>query len=120
MSSALVYSYTPLNSQKAKIIDLQVLENRQEVRTLVFIILASGIIWIIRYDSVRGNKDNYLSQSQTQTQIERVSHNDYHNRGLNVQTGNVKKVTFVENKISSKNLMNRFRGGQVTENTDPN
>ena len=45
---------------------------------------------------------------------------DYHNRGLNVQTGNVKEVTLVEDEISSKHLINGFRGGNLTEDTDQN
>ena len=36
---------------------------------------------------------------------------DYHNRGLNVQTGNVKEVILVKDKISSKHLINGLRGG---------
>jgi hypothetical protein len=45
---------------------------------------------------------------------------DYNNRGLNVQTGNVKEVILVEDEISSKHLINEFRGGNLTEDTDQN
>jgi len=44
----------------------------------------------------------------------------YHNSGLNVQTGNVKEVILVEDKISSKHLINGLRGGNLTEDTDQN
>ena len=47
---------------------------------------------------------------------------DYHNSGLNVQTGNVKEVILVKDEISSKQsvLINRLRGGtnKLPENND--
>lgn len=47
---------------------------------------------------------------------------DYHNRGLNVQTGNIKEVILVKDEISSKHLINGLRGGMdnLPENPDQN
>ena len=45
---------------------------------------------------------------------------DYHNRGLNVQTGNVKEIILVKDEISSKHLIHGLRGGNLTEDTDQN
>lgn len=36
MSSGLVFSYTPLNPEEAKIIDLQVLKNRKQVQIIIY------------------------------------------------------------------------------------
>ena len=71
MSSALVYSYTPLNDQKeTKTIDLQVSENIQEVKFLYSCVAISIIIYIGEHNLTisKSYDNNYSSQSL----IERV------------------------------------------------
>jgi hypothetical protein len=101
----------------------------------ITLILKTGVIYItitiLINSSLFMNDQDLINQSYS----DRPSHEriissisnqklntlkDYPNRGLNVQTGNVKEVILVEDKISSKHLINGFRGGNLTEDTDQN
>lgn len=105
----------------------------------VTIILKTGVIYITITILINSSlfmsdreliNQSYSDKSSHERVISSISNQklntlkDYHNSGLNVQTGNVKEVILVKDEISSKQgvLINRLRGGgnELLENTDQN
>ena len=112
---------------------LKDIENEKRI-TLIF---KTGVIYItitiltnssLLMSDLELINQSYLNKSSHERIISSISNKklntlkDYHNRGLNVQIGNVKEVILVKNEISSKYLINGLRGGMgnLPENTDQN
>ena len=114
---------------------LKDIENAKQVT----IILKTGVIYITITILINSSlfmsdreliNQSYSDKSYHERVISSISNQklntlkDYHNSGLNVQTGNVKEVILVKDEISSKQgvLIHRLRGGtnKLPENTDQN